>query len=181
MTVQVATAHRVLLLNGNYRPLKVVTVRKAFELMCRGVVDSVDGIAARLHSTGVIFEIPSVLVLRRYVRVPQRGAIWGRRAVVNRDNCTCIYCGVTIGNVHRGRTLTRANFTVDHLIPISRGGGNTWGNTACACHWCNHRKGARLPHEAGMALLWEPKRPRVNYVVASGDIPSEWKVYLRTA
>lgn len=32
-----------------------------------------------------------------------------------------------------------------------------------------------------MRLLWEPKLPRVNYLVASGDIPAEWKAYLKTS
>ena len=34
------------------------------------------------------------------------------------------------------------------------------------------------PHEASMKLGWEPKIPRVNYLVASGDVPAEWKIYL---
>jgi 5-methylcytosine-specific restriction endonuclease McrA len=74
--------------------------------------------------------------------------------------------------------LGKNDFTVDHLIPRSRGGKNTWGNTACACPLCNNRKGDRTPHEAGMVLRWEPKIPRVGYLVASGDVPAAWKVYL---
>jgi hypothetical protein len=35
-----------------------------------------------------------------------------------------------------------------------------------------------MPHEAQMKLQWEPKTPRVNYLVASGEIPASWKVYL---
>ena len=81
--------------------------------------------------------------------------------------------------VRSGRVLTKADFTVDHIIPRSRGGKNTWGNTACACAACNRRKGNRTPHEAGMRLLWEPKTPRVDYLVLWGDIPASWKVYLR--
>jgi 5-methylcytosine-specific restriction endonuclease McrA len=74
--------------------------------------------------------------------------------------------------------LERSNFTVDHIMPSSRGGKNSWGNTVCACPVCNHRKGNRTPHEANLKLLWEPKTPRVSYLVASGDIPAAWKVYL---
>jgi hypothetical protein len=29
-----------------------------------------------------------------------------------------------------------------------------------------------------MAMLWEPKIPRVDYVVASGEVPESWKFYL---
>ena len=29
-----------------------------------------------------------------------------------------------------------------------------------------------------MKLGWEPKTPRVSYLVASGEVPAEWKVYM---
>jgi 5-methylcytosine-specific restriction endonuclease McrA len=74
--------------------------------------------------------------------------------------------------------LNKGDFTLDHIIPRSRGGRNTWGNTACACFRCNQRKADRTPHEAGMPMLWEPKTPRVNYIIAAGDVPDTWKVYL---
>lgn len=169
----------VLLLNGSYEPLRIVSVRKAVGLLMRGVVEGVDGIAARLRTPSAIFEVPSVIRLRYYVNVPQRGAMWSRRGVLIRDRYTCVYCGARVGERRHGRVLARTDFSVDHLIPRSRGGGNTWGNTACACHRCNHRKANRMPHEAGMRLRWEPKTPRTNYLVVSGEVPEEWRVYLR--
>ncbi len=169
----------VLLLNASYEPLRVVSVRRAVSLLMRGVVEGVDGVAARLRTPSTIFEVPSVLRLCYYVNVPQRGATWSRRGVLARDGYTCVYCSARVGERHRGRVLTHADFTMDHLIPRSRGGGGAWGNTACACRWCNHRKADRTPHEAGMRLRWEPKTPRVNYLVVSGEVPAEWKVYLR--
>lgn len=170
----------VLLLNASYVPMRSIRVRDAVDLIMRDVVDAVDGVAARLRTPSTVFEVPSVLRLRYYANVPQRGAVWSRRGVIFRDQGTCVYCGVTPGDKRGGSTVKRADFTVDHLVPRSKGGGNTWGNTACACRWCNHRKADRMPHEAGMKLLWEPKRPRVNYIVASGDIPDEWKIYIRS-
>ena len=169
----------VLLLNVTYEPLRIIPVRRAVGLMMRGVVEGVEGVAARLRTPSTVFEVPSVLRLRYYVRVPRRGAVWSRRGVLARDGHTCVYCGARVGERRHSRVLTRADFTMDHLIPRSRGGGNTWGNTACACRWCNHRKANRTPHEAGMRLRWEPKTPRVNYLVASGKVPEEWRVYLR--
>jgi 5-methylcytosine-specific restriction endonuclease McrA len=103
---------------------------------------------------------------------------WSRRAVLQRDNYTCAYCGLRPGDKQRGRLLTKQTFTVDHIWPISRGGKDTWGNTICACPSCNQRKGNRTPHEANMKLRWEPKSPRVNYLVMSGDVPAAWKIYL---
>jgi 5-methylcytosine-specific restriction endonuclease McrA len=159
--------------------MRVIPVRRAVGLLMRGVAEGVEGVAARLRTPSTVFVVPSVLRLRYYVHVPQRGAVWSRRGVLGRDGHTCVYCGAGVGGRSHGRALTRADFTVDHLIPRSRGGGNTWGNTACACRWCNGRKGNRMPHEAGMRLRWEPKTPRVSYLVVSGEVPAEWRVYLR--
>ncbi len=172
-------AAQVLLLNATYEPVRVIPIQRAVGLLMRGAAEGVDGIAARLKTPSTVFEVPAVIRLRYYVNVPRRGAVWSRHRVMVRDAHTCIYCGAQVGEIHHGRTLTRADFTVDHLIPRSRGGGNSWGNTACACRWCNHRKADRTPHEAGMRLRWEPKTPRVNYLVVSGDVPAAWKAYLR--
>ncbi|MBN1178776.1 MAG: HNH endonuclease [Anaerolineae bacterium] len=171
-------ARTVLLLNASYVPLRPITIRDAVDLIMRDMVDAVDGVAARLNTTTTVFEVPSVLRLRYYVNVPLRGAVWSRRGVLSRDHYTCIYCGATVGDQQRGKTLMRADLTIDHLTPRSRGGENTWSNTACACRWCNHRKADRMPHEAGMKLLWEPKRPRTRYLVINGEVPEEWKVYI---
>ncbi|MBK8433937.1 MAG: HNH endonuclease [Chloroflexi bacterium] len=97
--------------------------------------------------------------LRRYVNVP-RSAAPASRGVLQRDNFCCIFCGVQQGMARRP-SLTHTKRSVDHLVPKSRGGKNTWDNTACACGKCNSRKGAH-PTEAGMKLLWEPKTPRVS-------------------
>jgi 5-methylcytosine-specific restriction endonuclease McrA len=125
-----------------------------------------------------VFEIPQVIRLRKYVNVPRRGARWSRQAVLIRDNFTCIYCNVAAGELQKGHALQRRDFTLDHIRPKSRDGKNTWGNTACACPSCNQRKGDRMPNEAGMKLLWEPKTPRVDTWVLDGEIPEAWKIYL---
>jgi 5-methylcytosine-specific restriction endonuclease McrA len=74
------------------------------------------------------------------------GPPWSRRGVMARDHFRCAYCG---------RTAT----TVDHVVPQSRGGPNTWTNTVAACGGCNQRKGDRTPAEAGMPLRVEPSAP----------------------
>ena len=45
--------------------------------------------------------------------------------------------------------------TVDHLLPQSRGGTNTWLNTVAACTRCNNLKANRTPPEAGMRLAFD--------------------------
>ncbi len=63
-----------------------------------------------------------------------------------RDGYTCTYC--------RGRADT-----VDHVLPRSRGGGDTWFNLVAACQLCNGLKGDRTPQEAGLTPFREPFEP----------------------
>lgn len=170
----------VLLLNASYEPLSIIPQRRALSLLLRGRVDAATEDELTIRGSSTTLRIPTVIRLRRYINVPRRGARWSRRGVLQRDGYCCIYCGIQAGESQRGQTLAKPDFTVDHIIPRSRGGRNTWGNTVCACPVCNHRKGDRTPHEAGMPLRWEPKTPRVGYIVASGDMPAAWKVYLET-
>ena len=170
---------RVLLLNASYEPLKVLAATKALQLMVRGVVEpATEAIATKFRSPSVTLSVPKVVRLRRYVKVPRRNATWSKRAVLERDNYTCIYCGIGLGEKRHGRVIAKTSFTIDHIVPRSRGGINSWGNTACACNTCNNRKGSRTPHEAGMRMRWEPKIPRIGYIVVSGEVPASWKIYL---
>jgi 5-methylcytosine-specific restriction endonuclease McrA len=168
----------VLLLNASYEPLAVIPARRALSLLLRDRVDAVTDEKVTVYSPTSGLKIPAVLRLRRYVRVPRRGVRWSRTGVMRRDGYRCIFCGIQVGERRGNQLLRKEDFTLDHLIPRSQGGKNTWGNTACACPGCNQRKGDRTPHEAGMALLWEPKTPRVDYLVASGSTPLAWKIYL---
>jgi 5-methylcytosine-specific restriction endonuclease McrA len=182
------TLTHVLLLNASYEPLRLITVQRAVNLMLSGKVRAVEGIAARLRTPRTVFEVPAVLSLKYSVNVPRRGVSYSRRAVLRRDGWTCIYCGAQPGDRQRGgqasppkdrgRALVKADFTVDHIIPRSRGGRSTWTNTACACYGCNQRKANRTPHEAGMALRFEPRLPRTNYLVFGGEMPRAWRKYV---
>jgi hypothetical protein len=168
----------ILLLNATYEPLAVIPKQRALSLLLRHAVDGVSEEMVALAGRYSAEQIPVVLRLRRYANVPRRGTRWSRWGVLKRDHYTCIYCGVRAGEERNGRWQHQNDFTVDHILPKSRGGRNTWSNTACACGACNGRKNDRTPHEAGMPLLWEPKTPRVDYLVAMGNVPAEWRFYL---
>jgi 5-methylcytosine-specific restriction endonuclease McrA len=71
-----------------------------------------------------------------------------RRNLLERDRHTCQYCN------YRGEQLT-----LDHIIPRSRGGGDTWENLVTACVRCNVKKGNRTPKEANMSLRAQPRKP----------------------
>jgi 5-methylcytosine-specific restriction endonuclease McrA len=171
---------QVLLLNGStWEPLSVISVQRAINLILSGKAVIVEQSERFLRTVRTRFPVPLVIALRTYINVPHRKAQWSRKAVLNRDGYACIYCGRRPGDVLRGSVLSKADMTIDHILPKSRGGKDTWSNTACACYVCNHRKGSRLPGEAGMKLQWEPRRPRTNYmVIAVGNGPDAWKKYV---
>ena len=71
-------------------------------------------------------------------------------ALFARDRHLCLYCG---GHFHKSE-LTR-----DHVVPLSKGGRDSWENVVAACLACNVRKGGRTPAQATMPLLAVPYRP----------------------
>ena len=171
---------RVLLLNGStWEPLSIITVPRAINLVLAGKAIVVEQSGQFLRGVRDKYPIPSVIALRTFINVPRRRASWSRKGVLVRDLFTCIYCGAKPGTLQRGKVLAKSDLTVDHIIPRSRGGKDQWSNTACACYSCNHRKGNRLPNEAGMKLRWEPRIPRTSYlVIAIGSGPDAWKQYI---
>ncbi len=148
-----------LALNASFEPLTILSARRAVRLVLDGKAEILEEDEARsFRSERRSVPWPSVIRLVRYVHVPHRF----RRQVTNtflfaRDDYTCQYCGRTRSDLRGRQFLTR-----DHVLPVSRGGGNTWDNVVTSCSPCNNRKGGRLPREAGMRLLHEPVEP--NYV-----------------
>jgi 5-methylcytosine-specific restriction endonuclease McrA len=159
--------------------LSVISIPRAINLLLAEKAVVVEQSGQFLRTIQDRYPIPSVIALRSFVNVPRRQAHWSRRGVLVRDGFTCIYCKAQPGTPVKGKILNKSDFTVDHIIPKSKGGKDQWGNTACACYHCNHRKGDRLPHEAGMKLGWEPKTPRTSYlVIAVGSGVDAWKRYI---
>jgi 5-methylcytosine-specific restriction endonuclease McrA len=136
--------------NADYRALARVRWQDAVVLVLRGAVHVIATHDPAVHVRGpsLSIELPASVALREYVHVPYRPTDRaGRQAILRRDGFTCGYCGA------------RAN-TIDHVLPRSRGGGDTWFNLVAACQPCNARKGDRTPSEAGMTLIREPFEPR---------------------
>lgn len=103
--------------------------------------------------------------------VPYKELPFNRKNIFHRDNYTCQYCG------KKGLPLT-----LDHILPKSRGGKNTWENIVTACPKCNTLKANRTPLEAGMKMLKQPKRP-INHIKFeltkhSSDNNDQWGKYI---
>ena len=148
-----------LALNASYEPLTIIPARRAIRLVIDRKAEILETDDERsFRSPRRELPFPTVIRLVRYVHVPRRF----RRQVTNtflfaRDNYRCQYCGR-----HRGQLKGRQFMTRDHILPISRGGDNSWQNVVTSCSPCNNRKGNRLPREAGMRILAEAREP--NYV-----------------
>ncbi len=145
-----------LALNASYEPLTIVSVRRALRLVIDKKAEILEVDDTRVfRSERRQMPCPVVIRLVRYVHVPRKF----RRQVTNtflfaRDGYSCQYCGR-----HRRELKGREFLTRDHVVPLSRGGGNDWGNVVAACSPCNNRKGNRLPKEVGMKLRSVPTEP----------------------
>ena len=161
---------KVLILNQNYEPMSVINVKKAIVLLYLGKVEL---IAAneylRVHSVSMSMPFPSIVRLSVYVRVPYKKIILSRKNILRRDGHRCQFCG-------RGDLP----LTLDHVVPVSRGGDDSWENLVCACVHCNNKKGDRTPDEARMPLRRRPMRPNhvtfISHFVSTLD--ERWKPYL---
>ena len=69
-----------------------------------------------------------------------------------RDEYKCKGCGT---NVVRCKKYKPNQATIDHMIPLSRGGTHTWDNLITLCHQCNSSKNNKTWNEwAGVVFVW---------------------------
>lgn len=163
---------RSLILNATYEPLSVVATRRAVVLVMRGKALPVVVRDETWASERSAIEVPSVVRLTAFVKVPYRRSVpVTRRAVFGRDGHRCQYCG---GQAE----------SLDHVMPRSRGGEHSWENVVACCRSCNIRKGDRLPSEAGFELKVKPQAPRHYawiYASAGYSLDPAWHPYLKVA
>lgn len=144
----------VLVLNSSYEPIHVTNWKRAVVLLLKE--------KACLLSNRVIR-------LLNYVRIPISKVMSHkppREMIYKRDEHTCQYCG------------SKTSLTIDHVIPKSKGGEDTWENLVVACYKCNTKKGDKLLEHINMKLMRQPKAPynKVMLVLSKSDVP-EWNEY----
>ncbi len=160
----------VLVLNQNYEPLSVCSVRRAVVMMYLGKAEMIERFDGKvIRSVYRSYPVPSVVRLGLYIHLPRKRVLLSRKNIVKRDNHRCQYCGRTV-----------APMTVDHVIPKKLGGRDIWENLVCACLDCNNKKGDRTPDRARMMLLHHPRRPdHLMYIQRfAGVNDSRWRRYL---
>jgi 5-methylcytosine-specific restriction endonuclease McrA len=159
---------KVLVLNASYEPLNICSWRRAVILILKGKAEQIEHNGKLVYAD---FPLPTVIRLRSYVKIPYKEITLSRRNVLHRDNYTCQYCGDR-----------RHDLTVDHIVPRSKGGVDSWDNVVAACLRCNVKKGDRTPNQAAMPLTCVPRRPHshvyfeISKHAASGEFT--WKKYV---
>jgi len=138
----------VLVLNANFEPINVCSMRRAIGLILQDKAAMVVNGRGHIHTINQLLPRPSVIRLEYMIHRPRPRVKLTRREVFRRDNYTCQYCG------RRDIPLT-----VDHITPKRLGGQHIWTNVVAACPTCNHRKGGRKLNEVQMKLPHAPKEP----------------------
>jgi 5-methylcytosine-specific restriction endonuclease McrA len=116
--------------------------------------------------------VPTVIVAVNYARVPKKRPKLCARTIRERDGNRCQYTGAL---------LRPDEGSLDHVVPRSRGGPDTWENLVWSSKQVNIRKGNRLPHEAGLKLLKAPRAPKelpVSALIRNAHGVVEWKLFL---
>lgn len=191
----------VLVLNRGYAAIHVVNARRAFVMLYRELAEVIDIEDGRYSNydfnawmevsqikalekqpqedwvQAVDFEIqvPRVIRLFSFDRVPKYRLRFNRRNVFARDGYRCQYCG--------GR-FDPDELTFDHIVPRSRNGQTNWENIVCCCIYCNSKKGGRTPEEANMRLIREPKQPSQSPLLAyklANPKYETWRPFLQGA
>ena len=143
--------HPALVLNADYRPLSYypLSLWSWQDAVKAAYMDRVDIVAEYdtiVRSPTTEIRIPSVVVLRDYVK-PQKRVAFTRFNLFLRDSFCCQYCG------------SKGDLTFDHVVPRANGGVTSWENVVAACSKCNLKKGSKSLRRAGMNLSKAPRQP----------------------
>lgn len=162
---------KALKLDSSFRPIEVVDAIEALVLCLIGKARAVENYAKKIHSPNRSFNLPAVIVLNRYVKYRFATIAPNRHNVLWRDNNICQYCGYR---------FAMEQLTMDHVLPKSRGGTNSWDNLVTACKKCNQKKGNKTPKESNMIPLTPPHKPKTTVLKSlhKNQISNLWKDYL---
>jgi 5-methylcytosine-specific restriction endonuclease McrA len=188
----------VLVLNRNWQAINVRTPQEAFCMMATNVATALEieiGDGGRAQALRPVtwdewitlpirdgdnlvrtargpIRVPTVIVAVNFARVPKKRPKLCAKTIRERDDNRCQYTG---------KVLKPDEGSLDHVLPRSRGGADTWENLVWSSKAVNARKGNRLPHEAGLKLLSVPRAPKelpVTALIRNAHGVAEWKLFL---
>ena len=163
---------KVLVLNMDYSPINITTLQKGFKLVFKGKAEIVTHEEdSPIKTDRNIYRRPTVIRLLRYIVLPFRKVNLNRQNVFRRDDYKCAYC------------RTSENLTLDHVVPRSKGGPNTWENLVTCCSDCNVKKGdldvGVFMGQYGLTMHHQPFRPTYLYFVEKiNKVNNDWKQFV---
>lgn len=137
----------VLVLNYDYTPLNVTTIRRGFVLVNKGKAEIVKSDESPIVAGFKTYVRPVIIRLLNYIKYHTRSLRANRNRIYKRDGHECVYCG------------SKKDLTLDHVMPKSRGGSNDWTNLVTSCFKCNLKKSNKTPEEAKMIMKQKPYAP----------------------
>src|SRR5579863_2566056 len=188
----------VLVLNRNWQAINVRTPQEAFCMMATNVatgleIEREDGARAEalrpvtweewitlpireqdeaIHTVRGQIRVPTVIVAVNFAKVPKKRPKLCAKSIRERDGNRCQYTG---------KLLRPDEGSLDHVLPRSRGGEDSWDNLVWSSKDVNARKGNRTPHEAGLKLLKQPRAVRempASALIRNAHEVAEWKLFL---
>ena len=161
---------KTLVIDSAYIPRSVITTERAFVISYKGNAQIIHNHpeSFKLVNPNLDIKKPSIIRVFTYVNMKYQKVSLSRENVYKRDNYECVYCGED----------DPRTFTLDHVIPQSKGGKNSWDNLVTACKRCNGEKADLTLEEFGKEI---PKPQRPHYLMLLKRlqyIPPEWKDYL---
>jgi 5-methylcytosine-specific restriction endonuclease McrA len=156
---------RVLVLNADYTPLNVTSSQRGFNLVFLGKAEVIKSSDNPIYNGYKNYVRPLIIRLLNYVKHRVKTIRVNRTRIYRRDGHQCGYCG------------SNKQLTLDHIIPRSRGGDNSWTNLVTCCHKCNLHKADRTPQEAGMVLRIKPYEPSMFSDVFNGTLDKIYQDY----
>jgi len=166
-------SHDCLVLNMSYIPIETISWQDAFKKIFNGQAYAIEFYDDEIVRTpNDEFLKPAVIVCTEFNGMPSRIAVYSKRLICQRDDWTCMYCGVPVN---------QDTFSIDHIVPRAQGGRSTFENTVCACRRCNSKKADRTPKQAKMNLRCQPTEPKINPIKAKFSrvqLENEWKQYV---
>jgi len=152
------------------QPISIRSARRALTLIVKGRATAQENTNYEVCK-GIM--LPSVIRLKEYRYIPARVQILSRKNILLRDRHVCQYCG---------KRFTASELTLDHIVPRSKGGRDSWDNLVACCQFCNRKKADKSLEECGMTLLHKPRPATIHtsrFVLKSmGEDDPLWRPYL---
>ena len=153
----------VLVLNANFEPLNVCSIRRAVGLMMNAKATMVLNGRGMIKTSANAYPCPSIIRLQYMIKRPRPTVKLNKKEIFRRDHYTCQYCG-----------QKSAELTVDHIIPKHLGGKFSWENLVTACPRLQSKKRRQAPfpvqHEAALHTESAVRVCRIHFWQISGSL-----------